>query len=379
MAKRLAVLGSTGSIGVNTLNVVRHLQGEFEVTALVARANIELLYEQICEFHPQVVVVANEEKAKLLRERLPNQPILSGMDGILQVVSEPSVDMVVAAMAGTAGILPIVRAIQAKKQIALANKEALVSAGALVMSLAKENGVKILPVDSEHNALFQCVDGERQAAIRRIMITSSGGPFRLFSDEQLHTATVQQALRHPNFVMGPKVSIDSSTLMNKGLEVLEAHWLFDVPLDRIEVVIQPQQIIHGMVEFVDGSMLAQLCEPDMLVPIQYALTYPSRRPGLLKPFDWTKHEKLEFLAPDTSRFRCLSLAYHAGRMGGTLPCYMNAANEVLVERFIKGQLSWKGISDKLEALMMRHDSCPANSVEDILAIDQMARQEATVA
>lgn len=375
--KHLAILGSTGSIGESALRVVRHLSGLLQVTTLAARSNIDRLYEQALEFRPQLVAVADEEKAEELRRRLPQCKVMGGMQAVQEAACHDDVDMVLAAITGTAGIGSTLAAIDAGKDIALANKEVLVSAGALAMSKARERGVQIIPVDSEHSAIFQCLNGEKRSAIRRIILTSSGGPFRLWSSEQLEMVTLACAMRHPNFSMGPKVTIDSSTLMNKGLEVLEAHWLFDVPWEKIEVVIQPQQIIHSMVEFVDGSIMAQMGVPEMLVPIQYALTYPNRREGLHAPFDFAKNNKLEFFAPDNDKFRCLPLAYQAGAIGGTLPSYMNAANEVLVERFIKGEIEWKAIGAKLANLMSRHTVQPGGSLESILAVDQLARQEAS--
>ncbi len=375
--KRLAILGSTGSIGKSALKVVRHLSDQFQVTALAAKSNIDALYEQALEFHPKVIAVWDEVRAEELQHRLPKIKVLAGMAGLCEIVASDHVDMVVAAMVGTAGILPTLAAIEAHKEIALANKEVLVSAGALVMAKARENNVKIIPVDSEHSALFQCLEGEDSATVRRLILTASGGPFRHWNPEQLESITVEMALRHPNWDMGPKITIDCSTLMNKGLEVLEAHWLYGIPLDKIEVVIHPQSIIHSMVEFVDGSMLAQMSVPDMITPIQYALTYPHRCKGILEPFNFSKCSKLEFAAPDTDRFRCLSLAYQAGHTGGTLPVFMNAANEVLVERFVKGEISWKGIGTKLADLMSCHIVQAGATLDSILAVDGTARHEAS--
>lgn len=374
--KNIAVLGSTGSIGCNTLNTVRHLKSEFRVVALAARENIDLLERQAREFQPLIVAVYQPDKAKELQKRLPHQTILSGMDGLKAVASCQEAELVISAIAGTLGLQPTVEAILAGKDVGLANKEALVSGGALVMRLVKENGTQLLPIDSEHSAIFQCLKGERESAVRRIILTSSGGPFRGWSEDQLERVTVEQALNHPTWKMGPKVTIDSSTLMNKGLEVIEAHWLFNMEVDKIDVIIHPQSIIHSLVEFCDGSMLAQMGVPNMIVPIQYAMTYPERSPGILEPFDFTKHEKLEFFKPDLAKFRCLALAYEAIRRGGSLPCYMNAANEILVERFLAREMSWMDIGIQLEKLMNQHPVQPADTLEDILAIDAQAREEA---
>lgn len=374
--KNIAVLGSTGSIGCNTLNIVRHLKSQFRVVALAARENIDLLEQQAREFQPLIVAVFQPEKAKELQKRLPNQTILAGMDGLKAVAACGEAKLVISAIAGTLGLQPTIEAILAGKDVALANKEALVSGGALVMRIVKERGTELLPIDSEHSAIFQCLNGEKKSAVRRIILTSSGGPFRGWSGKQLERVTVEQALNHPTWKMGPKVTVDSSTLMNKGLEVIEAHWLFNMEVDKIDVIIHPQSIIHSLVEFCDGSMLAQMGGPNMIVPIQYAMTYPERSSGLLEPFDFTKHAKLEFFKPDLAQFRCLALAYEAIRRGGSLPCYMNAANEILVERFLAREIGWMDIGIQLESLMNQHTVQPADTLEDILAIDAQAREEA---
>lgn len=374
--KKLSLLGSTGSIGCNTLNIVRHLKSQFQVVALAARENIDLLERQAREFQPLIIAVYQPDKARELQKRLPGQTILSGMDGLKAVAACQEAELVISAIAGTLGLQPTIEAILAGKDVGLANKEALVSGGALVMRLVKENGTELLPIDSEHSAIFQCLNGERKSAVRRIILTSSGGPFRGWSKEQLERVTVEQALHHPTWKMGPKVTIDSSTLMNKGLEVIEAHWLFNMEMDKIDVIIHPQSIIHSLVEFCDGSMLAQMGAPSMIVPIQYAMTYPERSPGLLEPFDFMKHAKLEFFKPDLATFQCLSLAYEAIRRGGSLPCFMNAANEILVERFLAREISWMDIGIQLENLMNQHHVQPVDTLEDILAIDAQAREEA---
>lgn len=377
MTKRIAILGSTGSIGKSTIDVVRNLGPErVTIGALAAQSNIDLLEQQAREFHPDLIAVENQAKAFELQKRLPEMTVLSGMDGVSAAASYASVDLVVSALVGTAGLIPTVAAIKAGKRIALANKEALVAGGAFVMGLAKEHGVDIIPVDSEHSAIFQCLNGESRSSIDRIILTSSGGPFRSHTADQLATVTVDDALRHPTWSMGPKVTIDSSTLMNKGLEVIEAFWLFGVAIENIDVVIHPQSLIHSMVEFVDGSMLAQMSRPTMLVPIQYAITYPERAPGLIERFDFKKHGSLQFFEPDLDKFRCLKLAYDSLREGGSLPCFMNGANEVLVERFLRNEIGWKEISFKLDALMHQHSVSTITSIDDILEIDILARRVA---
>jgi len=374
--KKIALLGSTGSIGQNTLKVARHLSEQIQVKALAASENIDLLEKQILEFNPDIAAVYNPEKAKILQERLPRRKILSGAEGIEAVATYSDVDFVVSAISGTQGLRPTVAAIRAGKTIGLANKEVMVSGGEWVVSLVEKHKVKLIPIDSEHSAIFQCLNGENPKTIRRIILTASGGPMRLFSDEQLENITPEQALNHPNWKMGPKVTIDCSTLMNKGLEVIEAYWLFKIPLNQIEVVIHPQSIIHSMVEFKDLSILAQMGEPSMLTPIQYALTYPERAPGLLSPFNFHKNQTLQFFEPDLSRFRCLALAYEALKKGGSLPAYMNAANEVLVQKFLHQEISWQQISLQLEQLMDKHVPFQLNSLEAILYVDALAREEA---
>lgn len=374
--KRVSILGSTGSIGQNAIKVARHLKDDIQIVALAARENIELLEQQIHEFHPQLVAVYDLQKAQELQKRVPHCPIIGGMEGLLAVASLQQADFVVSAIAGTLGLQPTMAAIQAGKDVGLANKEALVSGGELVIKAVKEKGVKLIPIDSEHSAIFQALNGECVKDVERILLTASGGPFRNFTEEQLENITVEQALCHPTWKMGPKVTIDSSTLMNKGLEIIEAYWLFNVEIDRIEVVIHPQSIIHSMVEFVDYSILAQMGEPNMMVPIQYAMTYPKRYPGLLKRFDFLKNSVLQFHIPDQKKFRCLALAYEAIRQGGSMPCYMNAANEVLVQRFLNKEISWKEIGTGLEELMQQHSVQTVDSIEAILAIDKLAREEA---
>lgn len=375
--KKICLLGSTGSIGKNAALIARHLKDEVQVVGLAAKSNIEELERQAREFSPELIAVYDSDKAAELQKRLPQTHIVTGMEGVKAVASLSNANFVVSAMTGTLGLVPTIAAIQAGKDVGLANKEALVSGGALVMSLVKKHQVRLIPIDSEHSAIFQCLNGEKKSAVNRIILTSSGGPFRLFTQEQLDQATVDQALKHPTWQMGPKVTIDSSTLMNKGLEVIEAHWLFDMPLDQIDVVIHPQSVIHSMVEYVDNSIIAQMGDPTMITPIQYAITYPERKPGTLAPFSFVKHPTLQFFPPDYEKFRCLKLAYEAAKAGGSLTCYMNAANEVLVHRCLERQISWKEIPAKLEQLMQRHPIIPIQSLDDVLAIDTLARREAT--
>lgn len=375
--KSLSILGSTGSIGKNCLAAARHLGKEkVRIVALAARSQIDLLEEQAKEFSPDIIAVYDIAKALELQKRLPHIPVLSGLEGLKTVAVYDSANLVISAMSGAIGLVPTLAAIEAKKNIGFANKEVLVSGGEIVMSLVKKQGVQLIPIDSELTAIFQCLKGEIPKAVKRILITASGGPFRLFTHEQLASVTLEHALKHPNYRMGPKVTIDSSTLMNKGLEMIEAFWLFEVPLEKIEVLVHPQQVIHSMVEFIDDSVIAQMGYTDMITPIQYAITYPQREQGTLPPFDFVKHNTLQFFPPDTDRFRCLKLAYDAVRSGGSLCCYMNAANEVLVHRFLNKEIGWKEIATRLEELMLRHSTCPVHSLEDILKIDQMARKEA---
>lgn len=374
--KRISILGSTGSIGKNALNVARHLSDQIQITALAAKSNIDLLEEQAREFNPDVIGVYEKDKAQELQKRLPHHRVVGGIEGLLAVAAYEESGLVISAIAGTMGLQPTVAAIQAGKNIGLANKEALVSGGALVMRLVKETGIQLIPIDSEHSAIFQCLKQEPLKAIDRIILTASGGPFRTWTDEQLDQVTPEQALAHPTWRMGPKVTIDCSTLMNKGLEVIEARWLFNIDVANIEVVIHPQSLIHSMVEFTDRSMLAQMSEPTMIIPIQYAMTYPNRLPGMLQRFDFLKHSVIQFAIPDLKKFRCLGLAYEAIRQGGSLPCYMNAANEVLVQRFLNKEISWREIGIQLDALMSQHQVQAINSLDTILAIDALAREEA---
>lgn len=374
LSKKIAILGSTGSIGQNTINVIRHLGTSFEVKALTAKSNIDLLEKQIAEFHPDLVAVFDEEKARELQKRVPRTKIVSGMEGLVEVATYDPVDLVVSSMVGTVGILPTAKAIEAGKTIGLANKEVMISAGEYITKLAREKEVDIIPIDSEHSAIFQCLRGEKIQNVDRLILTASGGPFRTHTKESLQLVTLEDALKHPNWAMGAKNTIDSSTLMNKGLEVIEAHYLFDIPLSQIDVVIHPQSVIHSFVEFIDGSTLAQLSKPNMMMPIQYALTYPERMKGSFPRFNFREYPNLEFCEPNHDHFPCLNLAYKALDKGGSLPAYMNAANEILVDRFIQGQISWIEIGKKLHDLMEAHQVQPIKELDEILKIDQKARE-----
>lgn len=377
--KRIAVLGSTGSIGVSTLDVVRHLKDCLEIKTLAAKSNIDLLEEQAKEFAPEIVAVYEEEKAIQLQKRLPNCKVVSGMKGLEEAAVYEKVDFVMLAMSGSIGLKPAISAIQAKKGIGLANKEVLICAGELITSLAKKNNVELIPVDSEHSALFQCLQGGKKSEVRRLILTASGGPFYKRSSQELAHVTIKDALAHPNWRMGKKVTIDSSTLMNKGLEVIEAHFLFDMPIEKIEVVIHPQSIIHSLVEYVDSSLLAQLGEHDMKLPIQYALTYPDRKPSLFGPFDFTRYSTLNFFQPDTQKFPCLDLAFEALRTKKSYPCFLNAANEVLVQKFLQGEISWISIGEKLKKLLSSHRPENVLTLEAIQAVDKRARELAAQA
>ena len=369
--KKIAILGSTGSIGTQTLDVVR-ANKDIEVTALAAGSNIDLLEKQIREFSPKIAAVWNEEKAKELKDRVRDLDIRveSGMDGLLAVATELGAEIVVTAVVGMIGIRPTIAAMNAGKDIALANKETLVTAGHIIMSLAKEKHVRILPVDSEHSAIFQSLNGETGNKIHKILLTASGGPFRGWTREQMKGVQVEDALKHPNWTMGRKITIDSSTMVNKGLEVMEARWLFGVEMDQVQVVVQPQSVIHSMVEYEDGAVIAQLGTPDMKLPIQYALYYPERRFLAGDRLDFAKLAQITFEAPDFENFHGLSLAYKAGRRGGTLPTVFNAANERAVQKFLDREIGYLTITDMIEAAMEHHTVKENPTVEEILAAEQ---------
>ena len=370
--KKIAILGSTGSIGTQTLDVVREHSDELQVVALAAGSNKERLKEQIKEFHPKLVSLSDEKKAQELKEELAGEQVevVCGMEGLIEVAGADSADVVVTAVVGMMGILPTMEAIKKGKDIALANKETLVTAGHLIIPMAKEYGVSILPVDSEHSAIFQSLQGEPKAALDKILLTASGGPFRGKSAEFLETVTLEDALNHPNWSMGPKITIDSSTMVNKGLEVMEAKWLFGVDYSQIEVVIQPQSIIHSMVQYVDGAIIAQLGTPDMRVPIEYALFYPERRSLSGDRLDFSKLSQITFEKPDYKVFRGLSLAIEAGKTGGTMPTVFNAANERAVAKFLKGEIQYTDIVRSIEKCMDAHKVSAHPDLEEILATEQ---------
>lgn len=370
--KKIAILGSTGSIGTQTLDVVREHSDELQVVALAAGTNKERLKEQIKEFHPKLVSLSDEKKAQELKEELAGEQVevVCGMEGLIEVAGADSADVVVTAVVGMMGILPTMEAIKKGKDIALANKETLVTAGHLIIPMAKEYGVSILPVDSEHSAIFQSLQGEPKAALDKILLTASGGPFRGKSAEFLETVTLEAALNHPNWSMGPKITIDSSTMVNKGLEVMEAKWLFGVDYSQIEVVIQPQSIIHSMVQYVDGAIIAQFGTPDMRVPIEYALFYPERRSLSGDRLDFSKLSQITFEKPDYKVFRGLSLAIEAGKTGGTMPTVFNAANERAVAKFLKGEIKYTDIVRSIEECMDAHKVSAHPDLEEILATEQ---------
>lgn len=369
--KKIAILGSTGSIGTQTLEVVRS-NGDIKVTAVAAYSNIILLEKQIREFKPKLACVWDETKAKELLEviRDTDTRVVCGMDGLIETAAGTEAEIVVTAMVGMIGIRPTIAAMHAGKDIALANKETLVTAGHIIMPLSKEKGVRILPVDSEHSAIFQCLNGEDQNRIRKILLTASGGPFRGKTKEEMRLVQLEDALKHPNWTMGQKITVDSSTMVNKGLEVIEAKWLFGVEVDQVQVVIQPQSVIHSMVELADGAVMAQLGTPDMKLPIQYALYYPERKylPG--EHLDFWKIGQLTFQEPDFESFKGLGLAYEAGRTGGSMPTVFNAANEYAVSQFLNKKIEYLAISDMIEAAMRRHEVIKNPTVEQILKVEE---------
>ncbi len=376
--KTIALLGSTGSIGTQVLELVQQFPERFSVCGLVAGRNVSLLQKQMEIFKPRWVSVATEEEAVALQncQVMSYTPdILWGLKGHDQIASMEEAELVVSALVGAVGLRPTLAAIQAGKTVALANKETLVMAGSLVMAEARRMGVAILPVDSEHSAIFQALQGQRRDSVKRIILTASGGPFRDRSPEQMDRITREEALRHPNWKMGPKISIDSATLMNKGLEVMEAQWLFGIPLEQVAITIHPQSIIHSLVEYRDGSILAQMGLPDMRVPIAYALAYPDRLPLNQATLDLTQLDGLTFLDPDPDKFPCLGLALRAARTGQSLPIVLNAANEVAVEAFLRGELNYSGIPEVIRRMMDRHVIISPEGLEEILAVDLQTRGE----
>jgi len=376
--KNISILGSTGSIGQSTLSVVEKYPDRFKVVGLAAGNNIELLEKQVRRFKPSLASVVNPVSAQKLKQRCAdlNISILSGMEGMIQVAGLDEAEITVSAIVGTAGLVPTMAAIRAKKTIALANKEVLVTAGELVMAECRNRGVKLLPVDSEHSAIFQCLHAGANQDIRKLIVTASGGPFRTFSHQDLASVTPAQALKHPNWSMGRKISIDSSTLMNKGLEVIEARWLFDIRPEMIKVLVHPQSIIHSMVEYTDGAVVAQLGMPDMKGPIAYALSYPERLDDVSPALDLAAIGTLTFEEPDLERFPCLAYAYDALRSGGSMPAVLSAANEVAVNYFLEEKIGYADIARVIRSAMDAHTPFAITTVEDALKADLWARQKA---
>ncbi|HEY8461214.1 MAG TPA: 1-deoxy-D-xylulose-5-phosphate reductoisomerase [Blastocatellia bacterium] len=377
--KQIAILGSTGSIGRNALRVVDALKGGFGVAALGAGANVELLAEQIEQYRPRVVSVNDEGGAERLLYELKRRGVTwrpeigAGVEGLCEVATCDGAEIVIGAVVGARGLLPTYRALELGRRVALANKETLVVAGELMMRAAEKSGAELLPVDSEHNALHQCLRGEKRREVKRLILTASGGPFRNSSKEEIENATPAQALRHPTWTMGAKITVDSATMMNKGLEVIEARWLFNASADEIDILVHPQSVVHSMIELVDGSIIAQMGVTDMRHAIQYALTYPERRPADLPPLDLTRLGRLEFFAPDPEKFPCVALAYDALRRGGAMPAVLNAANEVAVAAFLDEKIKFGDIPRLIRAACDAHAPQPASSLDAVLAADAWAR------
>jgi len=375
--KRLAILGSTGSIGVNTLDIVRQFPEQFEVVSLSAGLNIELLKEQILRFQPKVVSVLSRELEEKLKKELAGTDVevLHGVEGLIRVATHPEVDQVVSAIVGAVGLIPTLSAIKTGKSIALANKEPLVMAGKIVMEEAKKTGAQILPVDSEHSAIFQALLGHRKEDIHRLILTASGGPFLSLPLSKLHGVTVKDALNHPHWEMGRKITIDSASLMNKGLEVIEAHWLFGIPVEKIIVRIHPQSVVHSMVEYIDGSIIGQMGIADMRIPISYALSFPERMNLKLPSLDLAQAGPLTFFPPDPEKFPCLRLAYQSIEIGETMPAILNAANEAAVHGFLEGSIKFTDIPLLIQRVMEEHEIKTVRTIEDILRADQWGREK----
>lgn len=373
--KKVLILGSSGSIGVNSLNVIRNFPDRFSVEALTVNSNIHLLEQQINEFSPSVVVVTDEKKAKELKKRISKKAkVLSGYEGLLEAASSFDYDIIVSALVGFAGLLPTIEAIKKSKRIALANKETLVVAGELVTALVRDHGAEIIPVDSEHSAIYQCLIGEELKQVEKLILTASGGPFLNKDKSFFENATVDEALNHPNWKMGSKITIDSASMMNKGLEVIEAHWLFGLPAEKIDVVVHPQSIIHSMVQFVDGSIKAQLGLPDMKLPIQYALSFPERLENKFERTDMPKIGSLTFLEPDLNKFECLKLAYEALSAMGTAPCILNAANEIAVDKFLKGKIKFSHIPKFISKALDKIENHCDPDIQTIINCDKETRE-----
>ena len=374
--KNVVLLGSTGSIGTSTAKVAGDLPNDIRLVGLAAGGNAELLAKQARQFRPELVSIGSPEKAAKLRPQLDGIRVASGEEGLIELATLPSADIVLIAIVGTTGLQPALAAIRAGKDIAVASKEILVMAGEIVMAEARKHGVRVLPVDSEHSAIFQCLEGRSPGSVRRLILTASGGPFRETPAGQFAGITVEQALKHPSWVMGRKITIDSATMFNKGLEMIEARWLFDIPMPQVDVVVHPQSVVHSMVEFVDGSILSQLSTPDMCLPIQYALTCPSRAASERVQTDLAALGRLDFEAPDLAKFPALGQARRAGEVAGTLPAVLNAANEIAVDAFCDGQTSFPGISDAVGQVMDCHEVIGQPSLEQILQADAWARETA---
>jgi 1-deoxy-D-xylulose-5-phosphate reductoisomerase len=375
--KRVILLGSSGSIGESTCKVARALPEKMKIVGLAVAKSTDRLLEQAQEFGVKALAVSDVQAAENVKNRLPSgAKFYFGPDGLTRMVEDTQADMVLVAIVGTAGLAPALAALQSGKDLAVASKEILVLAGSAVMAEAKKRRKQILPVDSEHNAIFQCLQGANGKEVRKVILTASGGPFRRSSSQEMEKVTVAQALKHPTWSMGKKITIDSATMFNKGLEMIEAHWLFGLPMSRVDVVVHPQSIVHSMVEFIDGSVLAQLSVTDMCFPIQYAVTYPERMPSGLPPLDLAKLGSLSFEAPDEKRFPALRLAREAGEAGGTLPGVFNAANEVAVEAFLEGRISFPRIWGMVESVMQEHRTEKNPNLDSIVAADQWARVQA---
>ncbi|MBU4345990.1 MAG: 1-deoxy-D-xylulose-5-phosphate reductoisomerase [Candidatus Omnitrophica bacterium] len=375
--KNITILGSTGSIGQNTLQVIKQFPDRFSIVGLSANSNIDILYQQIKEFHPRFVCVRDQKAAVNLKPKIsPKIKLFMGEDGLEELVGQKRTDEIVLAISGSGGLPPLLKAIESEKTIILANKEALVMAGSIIMNKSGKKKVKIIPIDSEQSAIWQCLDGQDKERLKNIYLTASGGPFREKNKKDLQNISIAQVLRHPKWKMGKKISVDSATLMNKGLEVLETMFLFDVELDKIKILIHPQAIIHSMVEFIDGVILAQLSVTDMRIPIQYALSYPERLPTALPGIDFFKLKELKFEKPDFKKFPCLALAYRAASEAGTMPAVLNAANEASVDEFLKGRLEFISIPEVIERVLNRHKNIKQPGLGDILEADNWAREEA---
>ena len=379
MLKTIAILGSTGFIGRNTLEIVRAFPERFRVAAISAGSNIDLLEQQILEFKPKVVALAHEDSYKILKERLSENStkILWGIAGLIEVATHNDVDMVMSAIVGAAGLVPTMAAIKAKKDVALANKESLVMAGSILMAEVKKAGINLIPVDSEHSAIFQSLEGQRKKDVKRLILTASGGPFLNTSKNDLETVTPEKALRHPKWKMGRKITIDSATLMNKGLEVIEARWLFDIPADKISVHIHPQSIVHSMVEYIDGSILAQMAPTDMKGPISYALAYPERLKLNFPALNLCDMEGLTFCEPDVDRFPALKLAYDALKEGTAMPIILNGADEIAVQAFLDNKIPFNAIPWVINETMMSHNSSDCRTFEEILTLNKWSRKKAS--